>query len=79
MSVAVALDAKKGRQPMWEHYKRTAGKTQAVIAVVTAGTYLYLGHVAARSAIFFLVMQVGAVVGALWGIRLKRKVDRQAI
>lgn len=63
---------------MWEHYKKTLGKTQAVIALVTAGTYLYLGHVAARSAVFFLVMQMGALVGAMWGTRLKRKVDRQA-
>jgi uncharacterized membrane protein YfcA len=64
---------------MWQQqYKRTFGKTQAVIAIVTAGTYLYLGHVVERSAIFFLVMQVSAVVGAMWGVRLKRKVDGQA-
>jgi uncharacterized membrane protein YfcA len=63
---------------MWEHYKRNFGKTQAVIAIVTGATYVYLGQVAARSAVFFLVMQVGAVLGALWGTRLKRKVDRES-
>jgi type IV secretory pathway VirB2 component (pilin) len=62
---------------MWDQYKRSFAKTQAVIVVVTVGTYVYLGHGAARSAVFFLVMQVGAVLGAMWGTRLKKKVDRQ--
>ena len=60
---------------MWEQYKNSFSKTQAVIAAVTIGTYFYLGHVVARSAAFFIVMQIGAVVGAMWGTRLKRKVD----
>jgi hypothetical protein len=63
---------------MWEQYKRTFGKTQMAIMLVTAATYLGLGHVASRSAVFFLMMQVGAVLGAAWGVRLKRKVDRKA-
>jgi hypothetical protein len=63
---------------MWEQYKRTFAKTQLVIAVVTGGTYFYMGQLAARSAVFFLMMQMGAVVGAMWGTRLKNKVDRQA-
>jgi hypothetical protein len=63
---------------MWEQYKKTFAKTQAVIAIVTLGTYFYVGEMAARSAVFFLMMQLGAVVGAMWGTRLKRKVDRQA-
>ena len=62
---------------MWEQYKRTFSRTQVVIAAVTIGTYWYMGHGAARSATFFLVMQIGAVVGAMWGTRLKRKVDGQ--
>lgn len=63
---------------MWEQYKKTFAQMQLVIAVVTLGTYLYLGHEALRSAVFFLMMQAGAVAGARWGLRLKRKVDRQA-
>jgi hypothetical protein len=64
---------------MWQQqYKKTFAKTQAVIALVTAGTYVYMGHVAGRSVIFFLVMQISAVAGAVWGVRLKRKVDRKA-
>jgi uncharacterized membrane protein YfcA len=63
---------------MWEQYKRSFSKTQVVIAAVTIGTYWYLGQAAARSATFFIVMQIGAVVGAMWGTRLKRKVDGRA-
>ncbi len=63
---------------MWEQYRRTFVKTQAVIAVVTAWTYLGLGQVGMRSAMFFLVMQVAAFVGAGWGVRLRGKVDRKA-
>jgi hypothetical protein len=63
---------------MWEQYKRTFRKTQAVIATVTVATYYGLGQVASRSAVFFLMMQVGAVLGAMWGVRLKKKVDGKA-
>ena len=62
---------------MWEQYKKYFAKTQAVIAVVTIVTFLYMDHVVARSAVFFLMMQVGAVMGAMWGTRLKKKVDKQ--
>jgi hypothetical protein len=63
---------------MWEQYKKTFAKTQAVIVVVTAATYFLMGELAARSAVFFLMMQLGAVAGAAWGVRLRRKVDGQA-
>lgn len=63
---------------MWEQYKKTFSRTQAVIVAATAGTYFFMGQVAGRSAVFFLAMQIGAVFGAAWGVRLKRKVDRQA-
>jgi hypothetical protein len=63
---------------MWDQYKRTFTKTQAVIAIATMGTYFYLGHGAARSAVFFLMMQIGGVLGAMWGTRLRKKVDSQA-
>ena len=63
---------------MWEQYKKTFAKTQAVIVVVTAATYFLMGELAARSAVFFVMMQLGAVAGAAWGVRLRRKVDGQA-
>jgi len=61
---------------MWQQYKRTFTKTQAVIAAATIATYFYTGHMVARSAVFFVMMQIGAVLGAAWGTRLKRKVDQ---
>jgi hypothetical protein len=63
---------------MWEQYKRTFGKTQTVIALVTAGTYLYLGRYVPRALVFFVVMQLAAFVGAAWGVRLRGKVNRKA-
>ena len=63
---------------MWEHYKKTFAKTQATIFLVTAGTYLFLGRYVPRSLSFFVVMQLAAVVGAAWGVRLRRKVNGKA-
>jgi hypothetical protein len=64
---------------MWQQqYRKTFAKTQAVIAVVTAWTYFGLGHWFTRSTVFFVVMQAAAVVGAMWGVRLRSKVDRKA-
>jgi hypothetical protein len=60
---------------MWEQYKKTFAKTQAVILVVTAATYLLMGGLVGRSAVFFVMMQLGALAGAGWGVRLRRKVD----
>lgn len=60
---------------MWQQYKNTFAKTQAVILVITAATYFLMGQVAARSAVFFLMMQLGSVAGAAWGVRLRDKVD----
>ena len=61
---------------MWEQYKKTFARTQAVIAVITFATYVYLGHDLRRSAAFLLMMELGAIAGAMWGVRLRRKVDR---
>jgi hypothetical protein len=63
---------------MWEQYKKTFAKTQAVIVVITAATYFLMGELAARSAMFFLMMQIGAFAGAAWGVRLRKKVDGHA-
>jgi hypothetical protein len=62
---------------MLEQYKKTFIGTQLVIATVTVATYLGLGHVFVRSAVFFSMMQIGAVVGAVWAVRLRKKFQRQ--
>ena len=58
---------------MWQQYKKTAVGMQLTIAVITAGAYwtMYRSLVPALS--FFVVMQVGAVFGAYWGMRLKKR------
>jgi uncharacterized membrane protein YfcA len=46
---------------------------QLTIAAFTAGAYLMLYRSIAPAAVFFVVMQVGAVFGAYWGARLKSR------
>jgi len=60
---------------MLERYKRTFGVTQAVIVAVSAAT-LVQTHRWQSAAVFFAVMQVGGLAGALWAARLKRKIER---
>ena len=60
---------------MREQYKKTLIPTQITILVVTIAALLWSHRVAAALA-FFVVMQLGAVLGALWGTRLKNKVER---
>jgi hypothetical protein len=63
---------------MWEQYKKTFAKTQAVIVLVTSGAYLYLGRCVPRALVFFAVMELAAFVGAAWGVRLRSRVNRKA-
>jgi hypothetical protein len=58
---------------MWEHYKRTLPAVQVVIAGVTFLVYRATNHAPLPTAVFFLTMQGGAVFGAAWAARLKRK------
>jgi hypothetical protein len=60
---------------MLERYKRTFYVTQAVIAVVAAAI-LYQTRQWQVVAVFFAVMQLAALIGAMWAARLKRKIER---
>ncbi len=62
---------------MLEQYKRTIVGTQAVIAIVTAFIFFKTHRLWFATLVFFLIMQVGAVLGAMWGTRLKRKLRPQ--
>ena len=58
---------------MWEQYRKTLIATQLFILSICA--LLIYNHVAIASvAVFFVVMQLAAVVGARWAVRLKRKI-----
>lgn len=58
---------------MLEHYKKRFWGMQIVIATVTLGVFFATHHILVPAAMFFFTMQLGAVVGAAWATRLKRK------
>ena len=58
---------------MWEHYKETFPRVQLMIALITALVFFGLNRMWLVTATFFVVMQLGSVVGAAWASRLKRK------
>jgi hypothetical protein len=60
---------------MWSHYKTTLLRIQTLIAMVTCAVWFATGHRLPEAAVFFTVMQIGAVLGAMWGVRLKAKVE----
>lgn len=60
---------------MLERYRRTFLVTQGAIAAVTVAVLLQ-SHRLAAAAAFFVAMQLGAVAGAFWAARVKRKVER---
>ena len=61
----------------WEQYKKNFSTMQAVILIATIAIYMYLGHEMPRAAVFFSIMELGAILGAVWGVRLRRKVNRE--
>ncbi len=57
---------------MWqEQYKKTFAGMQIVMVLVT-GVVLARTHLWTVAFGFFVVMQISAVVGAIWATRLKR-------
>jgi hypothetical protein len=61
--------------PMLERYKRTFVGTQAMILAVSALIFVKF-HVWQAAFLFFAAMQIGAITGATWAARLKRKIER---
>ena len=60
---------------MWEQYKETFGRVQLMIALITGLVFFGLNRMWTVTATFFVVMQIGSLVGALWASRLKRKLQ----
>ena len=60
---------------MWEQYKKTAKGIQIVIAIVTIAIAIWSQHLAA-GAVFFVAMQLSALLGAGWAVRLHRLQER---
>lgn len=61
---------------MREEYRKTFLGVQVITLMVTVWTYFERTHSLAASALIFATMQVGAVIGAAWAARLRRKVQR---
>lgn len=66
-----------GGNDMWDHYRRTFAKMQIFIWLAAGGVFYALGRRFLVAIVFFAMMQVGAVVGAWWGERLRRRLRVQ--
>jgi len=55
---------------MWEHYKKTALGIQSLIAFVSLAVLVWC-RVWQVAAVFFVAMQLSAVLGAAWAARFK--------
>jgi hypothetical protein len=62
---------------MWQHYQKTFAGMQIMIAVVTAGIYFFVGRQMVAALTFFIVMQIGALLGAAWAARLRRAMEQR--
>ena len=60
---------------MWEQYRKTALGMQIVIALVTIAVVIW-SHRLAAGGLFFVAMQLSAVLGAAWATRLHRLQER---
>jgi hypothetical protein len=59
---------------MWDQYKKTVRGMQAMVLVVTACVFLAT-HDIGVAGVFFVAMQLSAVLGAMWAYRLRRKFE----
>ena len=58
---------------MWEHYKKTLFRMQVFILLISGALYYTLGRRFLMAVTFYAIMQLGALVGAWWGDRLRRR------
>ncbi len=56
---------------MWQQYMKTFREMQIAIWLVTVAV-LFLTRRESVAGAFFVMMQGGAIFGAIWGVRLKR-------
>ena len=62
---------------MWDQYRKNFVGMQTLIAMVTYGAFASANGRWAPAALVFATMQVGMVLGAAWGTRLRRRWRRQ--
>jgi hypothetical protein len=56
---------------MWTLYRNTCLRIQAVIAMATLVAFIASEYRLPAAAVFFGVMQVGAILGTMSGVRLR--------
>jgi hypothetical protein len=61
---------------MWQQYRKTLVSMQVFIAMITLGVFVLLGRQWTTAAAFFVVMQISAVIGAVWACRVKALMQR---
>jgi uncharacterized membrane protein YfcA len=59
---------------MWEQYRKTAAFTQIFVIAVCAAMKFFVNMPWAAVAALFVAMQLGALLGTWWGVRLRRRV-----
>jgi uncharacterized membrane protein YfcA len=62
---------------MWEQYRKTLVPFQLFILAATVTMYFITGRQLLAALVVFVVMQVGSLIGAAWGARLKRRVGQR--
>ena len=62
---------------MWGLYKRTFAGMQVVMVLAAVCGFLFVDRSWIRVGFFFAVMQVSAVVGAVWAARLSAALQRK--
>jgi uncharacterized membrane protein YfcA len=59
---------------MWDLYKKTFVGMQTIILLVTLLIFMR-SHLWTHAVTFFAIMQTGSALGAIWGTRLRRKLQ----
>jgi hypothetical protein len=62
---------------MWEHYRRTFVRIQIIILVICSVLAIGFKMPFLGIFVFFGVMEIFAIIGAWWGVRMRRKFERQ--
>lgn len=60
---------------MWEQYRKTALRMQAMILLTGLAVYFFGAQQLAPALLLVTVMEVGAVLGALWAASLKSRIQ----
>jgi hypothetical protein len=61
---------------VWSHYKKSFLFIQLLILAVIVAVYQAAEHRLAVTAFFFVIMQLSSVIGSMWAMRLRRKLEQ---